>query len=91
MMQIFWPVEPKFVGPFRIQGLFLTRQNAVAAEFALFLRQKVCVCVCHCVNAPLACSAPLVCSLCVYQVCPLSSAYVCLCKLHMCVSMYTYT
>jgi hypothetical protein len=45
-MQIFWPVEPKFVGPFRIQGLFLTRQYAVAAEFALFLRLKVCVCVC---------------------------------------------
>jgi hypothetical protein len=45
--QIFWPVEPKFVGPFRIQGLFLTRQHAVAAEFALFLRQKVRVCVCH--------------------------------------------
>jgi len=38
---IFEPVEPVRVGPWRFQGLFLTRQHEVAAEFALFLREKV--------------------------------------------------
>lgn len=38
---IFEPVEPVKVGPWRLQGLFLTRQHQVAAEFAHFLRTKV--------------------------------------------------
>lgn len=41
LLQIFEPVEPVRVGPWRFQGLFLTRQHEVAAEFALFLREKV--------------------------------------------------
>lgn len=38
---IFEPVEPVKVGPFKFQGLFLTRQYEVSAEFADFLHQKV--------------------------------------------------
>ena len=38
---IFEPVDPVHLGPFKIQGLFLTRQHEVSAEFASFLREKV--------------------------------------------------
>jgi len=38
---IFEPVEPVKIGPWTIQGLFLTRQYEVAAEFADFLHTKV--------------------------------------------------
>lgn len=38
---IFEPVEPVKVGGWKLQGLFLTRQHEVAAEFARFLTGKV--------------------------------------------------
>lgn len=38
---IFEPVEPTKIGPFTIQGLFLTRQKEVSAEFADFFCDKV--------------------------------------------------
>lgn len=38
---IFEPVQPVQVGPWKIQGLFLTRQYEVSEKFAKFLRSKV--------------------------------------------------
>ncbi|CAM9805798.1 unnamed protein product, partial [Choristocarpus tenellus] len=38
---IFEPVDPVRVGPFNIQGLFLKRQNEVAADFAEFFATNV--------------------------------------------------
>jgi len=38
---IFEPVEPKRIGPFTFQGLFLRRQEQVGEEFAAFMAAKV--------------------------------------------------
>ena len=38
---IFEPVEPMFVGPFKIQGLFLQRQQEVSGTFSDYLTSKV--------------------------------------------------
>jgi len=38
---IFAPVRPVFFGPFKIQGLFLTRQKEVSSVFSAFLSSKV--------------------------------------------------
>ena len=38
---IFEPVEPVFVGPFKIQGLFLQRQHEVSGTFSDYLTEKV--------------------------------------------------
>lgn len=38
---IFEPVEPWFIGPFKIQGLFLQRQHEVSGTFSDYLTSKV--------------------------------------------------
>jgi len=38
---IFEPVNPKKIGPFVLQGLFLRRQNEVAADFSKFFATRV--------------------------------------------------
>ena len=38
---IFEPVEPRMVGPLKVQGLFLQRQAEVSAEFAQFMAANV--------------------------------------------------
>jgi uncharacterized membrane protein YheB (UPF0754 family) len=38
---IFEPVEPIFIGPFKIQGLFLQRQHEVSGTFSDYLTSKV--------------------------------------------------
>ena len=38
---IFEPVEPIFVGPFKLQGLFLQRQHEVSGTFSDYLTSKV--------------------------------------------------
>ena len=38
---IFLPVEPKRIGPFTLQGLFLKRQAQVSAEFSEFVVDNV--------------------------------------------------
>jgi len=38
---IFEPVDPVFVGPFKLQGLFLQRQQEVSGTFSDFLTSKV--------------------------------------------------
>lgn len=38
---IFEPVEPKRIGPFVLQGLFLKRQDEVGREFAAFMAANV--------------------------------------------------
>ena len=38
---IFLPVEPRKLGPFTLQGLFLKRQDEVSAQFAEFVAAKI--------------------------------------------------
>ena len=38
---IFAPVNPIFLGPFKLQGIFLKRQAEVSAEFSKFMAKNV--------------------------------------------------